>query len=495
MKHSGILLHISSLPSPYGIGTLGREAHEFIDFLAKSEQKYWQILPICPTGYGDSPYQSFSSFAGNPYFIDLDMLVDDNLLYDFEFDAVKWSDDETRVDYGRLNEYRFVILRKAADRLLKTEDAGFNEFCEKNNFWLDGYSTFMSLKAAHDNRSWLEWENSFRNAKSYEVEEFANSHSREIDEWKAIQYLFFKQWDALKAHANEAGISIIGDLPIYVSLDSADVWSNPEMFQLDRANMPIDVSGCPPDGFSETGQLWGNPVFDWEYIKNDGYSWWIRRIEYLSEIYHVLRIDHFRGFDEYYAIPFGSEDAKNGVWKQGPGMDLFRAVKEKLGDINIIAEDLGFLTPSVKQLLVDSGFPGMKVLEMAFDQRDPVGSDYLPDNFIEHCVAYVGTHDNDTAFGWLATAPKEDVDYAIKYLGLSDPDNYNWEMMEALWKSCANLTIVQAQDVLGLGSESRMNTPSVPAGNWQWRAEKGAFTEEIAARLATEMKASNRQAN
>ncbi len=493
MKTNGVLLHISSLPSPYGIGTLGKAAYDFVDFLSESHQKYWQILPICPTGFGDSPYQSFSSFAGNPYFIDLDELASEGYLTEDEYMDIDWGTDDSRVDYGRLSEFRISILRKAANRLLeKGTNVDFDEFKNRNSYWLDEYSVFMTLKAYHDNVSWLDWKPEYRSCSSDSVKEFAIEYSQEISEWKAIQYLFFRQWNSLKKYAERNGIKIIGDMPIYVSLDSADVWAHPELFKLDENNLPVDVSGCPPDGFSDDGQLWGNPIFDWEYIKNDKYTWWIRRIEYLSGIYHVLRIDHFRGFDEYYAIPYGAHDARDGVWKKGPGIDLFNAVEAKLGRLNIIAEDLGFLTDSVRNLLAETGFPGMKVLEMAFDHRDPAGAEYLPENYCEHCVAYVGTHDNDTAIGWLESSPKEDSDAAIKYLGLTNPNKYNWQMMEAIWKSDAFITIIQAQDILGLGSESRMNTPSVAADNWQWRLKKDALSHDIAKKLAQELKKFNR---
>lgn len=485
-------MHISSLPSPYGIGTLGQAARDFIDFLADSGQSYWQILPICPTGFGDSPYQSFSSFAGNPYFIDLDDLADEGLLDREICRAVTWSTDELRVNYGILNDYRIGILNSAADRIIAQASEEFEMFCEANEFWLEDYSIFMTLKSLHGGSSWTDWDDRYRLYDDDEIGEFARTNKAETDRWKAIQFLFFRQWKSLRNYADQKDIRIIGDIPIYVSLDSADVWAHPEMFQLDEDRRPVDVSGCPPDGFSDEGQLWGNPLFDWDRMKADGYRWWISRISYLAGIYHILRIDHFRGFDSYYAIPFGSDDARNGEWREGPGIELFRAVEKAIGKPHIIAEDLGFLTPSVKKLRAETGFPGMKVLEMAFDHRDPVGSDYLPENFIPDCVVYIGTHDNDTAIGWLESAPEEDVALAREYLGLDDPDNYNWDMMRTIWRSIADTTIVQAQDLLGLGSEARMNRPSVPSGNWQWRAGKGAFTGTLAYKLRNEMIKYNR---
>ena len=307
-----------------------------------------------------------------------------------------------------------------------------------------------------------------------------------------LQYLFFRQWEELRAYANEQGICLIGDLPIYVSLDSVDVWAHPEMFQLDENRNPKEVAGCPPDGFSADGQLWGNPLFDWKYMERNDYDWWVRRIQYLCKVYDILRIDHFRGFDSYYAIPYGNTTARGGRWKQGPGIALFRAVEEQIGPQRIIAEDLGYLTESVHQLLKDSGFPGMKVLEFAFDSRDGGGNAYLPENYPEHCVAYVGTHDNDTALGWLKTAPAEDVAYAKEYLHETEDEATARAMLAAIWNSRAELAIVQAQDILGLGSEARMNTPSTVGENWRWRAKEGSFTPELAAELREKMEACGR---
>ncbi len=492
MRKSGVLLHISSLASPHGIGTLGRAAREFIDFLAAAGQSYWQILPVCPTGYGDSPYQSFSSFAGNPYFIDLDELAAEGLLEPGEYEALDWGSDPARVDYGKLNENRYGVLRLAARRLLDDEPDAFGRFCSENAFWLDEYALFMSVKQSFGGISWIDWDDLYRNHDEQILARFAQEHYAEISEWKAIQYMFFRQWKTLRTYAEQKGIRIIGDMPIYVSMDSADVWAHPDMFQLDGERRPVEVSGCPPDGFSDKGQMWGNPLFDWEGMKKDGYAWWIRRIGYLTRIYHVLRIDHFRGFESYYAIPSGAEDASNGCWRKGPGMDFFRAVESKIGKKDIIAEDLGFVTPDVAEMLKETGYPGMKVLEMAFDNRDPQGNAYLPENYPENCVAYIGTHDNEPAIGWIMTADSEDTAEAIRYLSLNDPSDYNWDMMRSIWRSAAGLTVVQAQDILGLGTEARMNTPSVPVGNWQWRSLPGSFNEELASKLADEMKACRR---
>ncbi|MBR0309038.1 MAG: 4-alpha-glucanotransferase [Mogibacterium sp.] len=487
MKRSGVLLHISSLASPYGIGTLGQSAMEFVDFLESAGQQYWQLLPVCPTGYGDSPYQSFSSFAGNPYFIDLDILCERGLLGREDIEAVNWGEDPEKVDYGLLSTERIRVLRKAARKLRNNSITEYREFCENNSFWLDEYSLFMSLKDHYGGKAWLEWDEELKTHDDEAVDEFIGLHADEIEDWKIIQYVFSRQWHALKQYAADKGVKIIGDMPIYVSLDSADVWSQPWLFELDKDRRPHFVSGCPPDGFSETGQLWGNPLFNWERMKEDGYEWWCKRIRYLSDVYDVLRIDHFRGFESYYAIPYGSNDAKNGTWRKGPGIEFFHTMEERIGKRDIIAEDLGFLTPEVRELLKQTGYPGMKVLEMAFDARDPVGGEYLPHNYPEHCVAYLGTHDNDTIVGWLSNTPEDDAKMARDYLGLDDPAEYNWKSMRALWSSAAGLVIVQAQDLLGLGSEARMNVPSVPDGNWQWRAKDGAFTPELAGRIRQEM--------
>ncbi len=492
MRKSGILMHISSLPSPYGIGTLGKEAREFIDFLKESGQSYWQLLPICPTSYGDSPYQSYSTFAGNPYFIDLDMLAEEGLLYKEEYANIDWESKPEDVNYGALYQKRYPVLNKATERFLAAPPNAFAEFCEEQNAWLDNFATFMTLKDVHNGASWWEWDVPLRNYEPDAVSFAQQTYQKEIMFWKAVQYLFFEQWNSLKAYAKERGIEIIGDLPIYVSLDSVDVWSDPKLFQLNEEKIPTEVAGCPPDGFSADGQLWGNPLYDWDYMEKDNYKWWVNRIDYLCNIYDVLRIDHFRGFEAYYAIPYGSTSAINGVWKKGPGMKLFSAVEQSIGEKRIIAEDLGFLTEEVYQLLRDSGFPGMKVLEFAFDSRDESGNVYLPHNYIKNCVAYTGTHDNEPILGWMETADPLDVAYAKEYLELTPEEGYHWGMMRGLFQSVADLTIVQAQDILGLGSESRMNTPSTVGKNWRWRVQKGVFTPGLAQKLQNMMALSDR---
>mgnify|MGYP005958321795 FL=1 len=481
MRTSGVLMPISSLPSPYGIGTMGKQARKFVDFLVRGGQKYWQILPICPTSYGDSPYQSFSSFAGNPYFIDLEYLCKDKLLTKKECESFKWGSNPKYVDYGIMYESRYALLRKAYVRFMKKKPQDFDEFCEKEKQWLDDYALFMALKDANDGQAWSKWDKDLRLRKKEAMEAAKEQYAEEIRFYKMLQYLFYKQWNELKAYANEEGIEIIGDVPIYVAGDSADVWANPDQFYLDENLEPIEVAGCPPDTFSDDGQLWGNPLFRWDVMKKDGYTWWTRRIKAMSELYDIIRIDHFRGFDSYYAIPAKDDTAKNGQWKEGPGMDLFTELEKKLGKLPIIVEDLGFLTPSVHKLLKDSGFPGMKVIQFAFDSREE--SDYLPHTYTNHCVVYTGTHDNDTVMGWMKTAPKASVKYAKEYLNLTKEEGYNWGMMRAAWSSVADMAIVPMQDILGLGSEARINTPSTLGENWKWRATPEQIDTKIAKKL------------
>ena len=488
MRSNGILMHISSLPSPHGIGSMGKPAREFADFLAAAGQSYWQILPICPTGYGDSPYQSFSTNAGNPYFIDLDDLENDGLLLSEEYKDIDWESSSDDINYGALYNKRYPVLKKAVERFIAAPADDYRAFCENNSFWLDDYALFMALKNAFSGVSWHNWEQGIRNREEAAIAKAKADYAEDIRFWKVLQYLFFRQWNQLRDYVNGKGIKFIGDLPIYVSLDGVDAWSHPELFQLDENRYPVEVAGCPPDGFSADGQLWGNPLYDWDNMEKDGYSWWIKRIKYLCGVYDVLRIDHFRGFESYYAIPYGDTTAKNGYWKKGPGMKLFNAIEKEIGRQPIIAEDLGYLTDDVKQMLSDSGFPGMKVLEFGFDTRDENSPEYLPYKYPVNCVAYVGTHDNDTAMGWMQTANPEDIELAKEYLHLTEEEGYNWGLMRSLWITAADITIVQAQDILGLGSESRMNTPSSVGKNWRWRALPGVFTQELAEKLYHKMK-------
>lgn len=483
----GVLMPITSLPSPYGIGTIGKTARDFIDFLCKGGQSYWQILPICPTGYGDSPYQSFSSYAGNPYMIDFDDLCIEGLLQESDYNSYSWFDDAKRVDYNKQYELRFIVLKKATENFSENFNQLYAKFCEKNSHWLDSYALFMAIKGHFNGISWLEWPQELRKREKQALASISKDLEEEINFWKKVQFLFFHQWENLKSYAHEHGISIIGDIPIYVSLDSADVWSCKEQFQLDENCLPIEIAGCPPDGFSADGQLWGNPLFDWDYMESTGYDWWIKRIAYQRTIYDVLRIDHFRGFDEYFAIPYGDSTARNGYWKPGPGMKLFNAIKAALGEIPIIAEDLGFLTNTVVKLLKDTGFPGMKVLEFAFDTRD-TGFGYLPHSYPNNCVVYTGTHDNETLVGWLNAAPKEEVEQARRYLRLTTEEGYATGIIRSAWASVADTAIIPMPDLLGLGSEGRINTPSTLGNNWTWRCLPGDYNDELSSFLYEEMK-------
>jgi 4-alpha-glucanotransferase len=485
MRRSGILMHITSLPSPYGIGTMGQEAFRFIDFLESAGQSVWQILPVCPTSFGDSPYQSFSTFAGNPYLIDLDQLAEDGLLRPDRVRRELWDGDPARVDYGALYRRRYPVLREAAGRLLELHVPEYGEFCARSRDWLADYALFMAIKDAQGGRAWQDWPEPLRHRDGGALALFRSERAGDIEFWQALQFLFFRQWEVLKARANRKGISIVGDLPIYVAGDSADVWAHPENFQLDENLQPTEVAGCPPDGFSAAGQLWGNPLFDWDAMERTGFSWWRSRVSYLKSIYDVLRIDHFRGLAAYYAIPAGSPTAAGGRWRRGPGMKLLNAVRESCGLDHLIAEDLGFLDADVAALLRASGLPGMKVLEFAFDSRE--SGDYLPHNYERNCVVYTGTHDNDTALGWMSSAPSADVETAVEYLRLTEEEGLNWGMMRGAWSSVGELAVVQMQDVLGLGSAARMNTPSTLGGNWQWRMLPGAATADLAAKLRRQM--------
>ena len=474
MRKSGILMHITSLPSKYGIGTLGKEAYNFADFLSKCGQKLWQMLPIGPTSYGDSPYQSFSSFAGNPLLIDLEMLIEEGLLTEEECDAVDFGDGKV-VDYEKQFLGKYDLLKIAFSRF--DRDSKFREFCDKEAFWLNDYALFMKLKYENEQKSWYLWDKALVDREPSAIDAAVWSNAEEIEYWKFIQYVFETQYTALKEYVNSLGIEIIGDLPIYTALDSADVWSNPDVFWLDEDKKPVAVGGCPPDCFSKTGQLWGNPLYNWDYLKETGFDWWIKRIKKQYERYDILRIDHFRGFDTYYAIPFEDETAENGEWLIGPRMDLFDAVKKEIGEMKIIAEDLGDLFPSVHELLAETGFPGIKVLQFAFEGYD---NGYLTHNHIRNSVVYTGTHDNDTTEGWYAEASKEAVANMKEYLGVSRVQNATKLLIKEAYKSSANTVIIPMQDYLGLGTHARMNTPSTLGGNWQWRLEKTALTSKLA---------------
>lgn len=479
MRRNGMLLPIASLPSPYGIGGFSKEAYEFIDLLEETGQKLWQILPLGPTSYGDSPYQSFSTFAGNPYFIDLDTLAEKGWLTKEACEASDYGDNESYIDYGRIYNSRFVLLKQAFLNSDILSDEKFTEFCKANQHWLPDYALYMALKNQNDGKSWIEWEEEIRLRKPEAVEYYKKELEEECNFYEFLQYEFHEQWTKVKEYAHEKGIQIVGDVPIYVAFDSADTWANPELFQLDEKNLPLGVAGCPPDAFSATGQLWGNPLYNWAYHKKTGYDWWLKRIAYCFDLYDIVRIDHFRGFDEYYSIPYGDETAVNGHWEKGPGMDLFNTVKEKLGELDIIAEDLGFLTESVFQLLKDSGYPGMKVLQFAFDPSED--SDYLTYKYQRNCVVYTGTHDNDTTAGWFEKLSDGDREVALRYMNsfYTPKEEQHWDLIALAMRSTADTCIIPVQDFLGLGSEARINMPSTLGDNWKWRMTKGAFSEEL----------------
>lgn len=482
-RYAGILMPITSLPSPYGVGTVGKAAYEFVDFLAAAGQKYWQILPVGPTSYGDSPYQSFSTYAGNPYLIDLDMLCEAGLLKKEEIEDIDWCYSSDYVDYEKLFNNRFKVLRIAFERFKESGNIQeFIEFEKESYNWLHNYALYMACKYHFDQKAWTEWPDDgikFRNNDS--IDYYSKLLGDDVYFWKFVQCLFYSQFKKLKNYANSKGILIFGDMPIYVAMDSADTWANPEVFWLDEELSPVCVAGCPPDYFSETGQLWGNPLYNWEYQKETGYRWWIDRVRSASSLFDVTRIDHFRAFDQFYAIPYPAENAINGSWVDGPGMDFFDAMKAELGDIPIIAEDLGLLTPSVVQLLKDTGYPGMKVLEFAFDSGED--NDYLPHNYTANSVVYTGTHDNDTIMGWYNTAKEKDSEYASEYANRREDEEFNWAIIRLAYSSVSNLAVAQMQDILGLGSEARINIPSTLGGNWVWRIKEGSTTPELAAKI------------
>lgn len=479
MRECGMLLPVTSLPSKYGIGAFSKEAYKFIDILKKAGQQYWQILPLGPTGYGDSPYQSFSAFAGNPYFIDLDELVKEGLLTTAECEAMDFGDDPRDIDYGKVYNNRFPLLRMAYGRwkeLGHTPEEPGKLLGEETA----GYCFYMAVKDHFKGKSWIYWDEDIRLRREEAVSRYEKELSDEVGFYGFLQMKFEEQWSRLKSYAKEQGIRIIGDIPIYVAFDSADSWFHPELFQFDESCEPVAVAGCPPDGFSATGQLWGNPLYRWEYHGETGYEWWMERMEYSFRLYDVVRVDHFRGFDEYYSIPAGSENAVNGVWEKGPGIDIFNRIGEKFGKLDIIAEDLGFLTPSVLKLVKDTGFPGMKVLEFAFDSREE--SDYLPHNYTQNCVVYTGTHDNNTIRGWYEDLSTEDRQLSIDYMnnGNTLREEIHWDFIRLALASVARLAVIPVQDYLGLGVPARINEPSTLGKNWRWRMLSGEITEELA---------------
>ena len=484
-RGSGILMHISSLPNKYGIGTFGKEAYAFADFLAAAKQKYWQVLPLCPTGFGDSPYQSPSAFALNPYFIDLEKLEEQGLLQHEDYHGADFGDDPGHVDYFKLYLNREPILRKAFSRREIIPAQKLEDFAFRHQFWLEDYALFMALKKHFDNRPWETWDHDAKHRSPEALARYQDQFREDIQYFRFIQYLAHEQWGSLKDYANRMEIRIIGDIPIYASADSADTWSNASsgIFRYDRDLTPVCVAGCPPDYFSDEGQYWGDTVYDWDRDRVTGYEWWIRRIEHALAHYDWIRIDHFRGFESYWEVPFGSPSATYGSWKPGPGMDFIHALKNALGDVRIIAEDLGSMTESVRDLVRQSGFPGMKVLGFAFDSL--ADNDHLPHRYDKNCVVYTGTHDNDTVLGWFASAGEEQSAFAKRYLKLDDTEGLHWGMIRGAMSSVAALSVIPMQDLLGLGSEARMNTPATVGGtNWQWRMKDGDASPELARKIA-----------
>ena len=480
MRESGILMHITSLPGPYGIGTMGEQAYAFVDFLKSAGQKCWQILPLNPTGYGDSPYQSCSTYAGNHYLIDLDMLVKSGLLEQQELEGIEWFRRDDKVDFGLQYNNRLKVLRLAYNRF--EGGAAFETFCRENSSWLADFALFMALKDLFGGKPWYQWEDSLKFRQPDALWEIRHKLADEIRFFSFVQYLFQQQWSALRSYAHEAGIRIIGDVPIYVPYDSADVWTAPELFQLDETLVPTHVAGCPPDAFSADGQLWGNPLYRWDVLAADGYSWWMRRLAAAGERYDVVRLDHFRGFESYWAVPFGDDTAKNGRWVVGPGMDFMRTIHDELPHLGLIAEDLGFLTQEVLDLRDDSGYPGMKVLGFAFDSREP--SDYLPHTYPVNSVCYTGTHDNMTTRQWFDSASADAVAYAAEYMALSDQEGYVWGTIRTAMASVSQLCVIPLQDYLDIGAEGRMNFPGTLSDcNWTWRTKYGTINGMLAEKI------------
>ena len=482
-RSAGVLLSITSLPSPYGIGTIGKEARAFADYLKKAGQTVWQILPVGPTSYGDSPYQAFSTYAGNPYLIDLDMLCEEGLITKEQLDSFDWGSNPAQVDYEKIYNARFPALRIAFENFKKADQKAYLKFTRQNSKWLKNYALFMALKNKFNMTSWTEWPEDIKMREDSAVRRWERKLRNEIRFWKFVQFKFYEQWESFRAYVNGLGIKILGDMPIYVAMDSADTWANPELFQLYDDGDPIAVAGCPPDYFSATGQLWGNPLYDWDYLKETGYEWWFERIAAASRLYDITRIDHFRAFASYYSIPYPAENAIHGKWVEGPRIQFFRMMEEALGKIEIVAEDLGTLTPDVTELMEQTGYPGMKVLEFAFDSGEE--NDYLPHKYTNNCVVYTGTHDNDTVMGWVETAKQSDIDYARSYCKMPPDEPFNWGLIRTAYESKADMAIVPIQDILGLGKDARMNTPSTTGANWAWRVDANALTEELAYKLKT----------
>jgi 4-alpha-glucanotransferase len=485
-RSSGILLHPTSLPGPYGIGDLGPQAYQFIDWLASTGCKLWQVLPLGPTGYGDSPYQCFSAFAGNPYLISPEILIQDGLLTQADLNN-KPDFDDSRVDFGLLIPWKLDLLLKAFSRFASDDlHKEFDYFCAENAAWLDDYALFMSLKEANGGGAWNAWNKSIRTRKQSAMDKARKEHQESVQRYSFYQFLFFRQWNKVRAYANGFDIKIVGDIPIFIAYDSADAWANPELFFLDEKSLPTVVAGVPPDYFSPTGQLWGNPLYRWDVHKQTDYAWWLDRFRAVLKLVDIVRLDHFRGFAGYYEIPFGAKTAETGRWVPGPGSDFFKALDAKLSDrrtaeieLPIIAEDLGVITPDVVELRDGFKLPGMKILQFGFD--DPKNP-FLPHNYPAHCVAYTGTHDNDTARGWYDTAPENERKFALRYLN-TDADHFVWELIRGVWSSVAVYALTPMQDLLNLGGYARMNFPSRLGGNWEWRMQAKDMNDQLAKSL------------
>ena len=487
IRGAGVIMHIASLPGEFGIGSFGNEAYEFADFIKKSGFKYWQILPLGHTSYGDSPYQSFSAFAGNPYFIDYDLLKEDGLLVDEEYKNENYGELDNSIDYGVIFLSKFKVLKRAYKNYKKNNILELRyeveEFKKENSFWLKDYSLYMSLKYYFNLKSWHEWDEGIKKREVTAINNYEELLKDDIEYWSFVQYLFYSQWMKLKKYVNNLGIQIIGDIPIYVAEDSVETWSNSDNFKMNKDTLePLVVAGCPPDSFSETGQLWGNLIYDWNKMKNDNYKWWTTRVKESLKLYDIVRIDHFRGFESYWEIPYKDEVAVNGKWVKGPGKELFYTIASEIGEVNIIAEDLGYLTEEVRLFLEDTGFPGMKVLQFSFDGSN--NNNYLPHRYSKNCIAYTGTHDNDTFLGWYEVSGSErEIINAKKYLGLNKEEGYNWGFIRGVWSSIADVAIAPMQDFLNLGNHSRMNLPSTLGCNWQWRIERDSLSDDLVKKI------------
>lgn len=493
-RYTGVLMSVTSLPSKYGIGCFCRRAYDFVDWLEKSGQKYWQILPLGATSHGgayDSPYQAYSAFAGNPYFISLEALIEEGVLTEAECDAVEFGSDPNQINYDLLFQNRLPLLRRAYERSRISLNPGYRKFIRENGWWLDDYALFMAVKAYFGGKAWTDWPEDIRMHYGPALDYYRTELYFEVEFHKYLQFKFYEQWSRLKKYANDKHIEIVGDIPIYVSPDGSDVWAHPEMFQLDEKNRPTQVAGCPPDSFAADGQLWGNPLYDWDQHRSTGYSWWISRMWYSYKLYDVVRIDHFRGFDEYYAIPTTAKTAREGHWEKGPGMELFKAIRSALGERGVIAEDLGLMTAGVRKLVQDSGFPNMKVIQFAFSAADTGGAnEYLPHNYQPNCWVYTGTHDNETLAGWFAALPREEKAHIRAYLDDSETAGKRLykKLITLAMGCCARVCIVPIQDWLGLDNSARMNQPGTVGANWSWRLAPGLITQELGEELLASAK-------